>query len=84
MTYARWNSTLCRIYSFYDNSLFSVGEIILTLIQSAPEIPKLLIFAAGYYVPHCQKPLQSLGKQRLPVCPHPRPLTIDGVTELTE
>ena len=41
-------------------------------------------FAAGYYVPLCQKPLQSPGKQRPPVCPHPKPLTIDGVTELTE
>ena len=42
----RWNSTPCRIYSFYDNSLFSVGEIILTPIQSAPEIPKLHIFCS--------------------------------------
>ena len=43
-------------YSFYDNSLFSIGEIILTPIQSAPEIPKLHNFAAGYYVSLRQKP----------------------------
>ena len=65
-------------------TLFSVDEKILTPIQSAPEIPKLHIFAAGYYQPLCQKPLQSPGKQRPPVCPHLRPLTVDGVTELTE
>ena len=35
-------------------------------------------------MPLCQIPLQSPGKQRLPVCPHSRPLTIDGVTKLTE
>ena len=46
LRYARWNSTPCTIYSFYDNSLFSVGEIILTPIQSAPEIPKLHIFCS--------------------------------------
>ena len=41
-------------------------------------------FVAGYYVPLCQMSLQSPGKERLPVYPHPRPLTIDGVTNLSE
>ena len=33
---------------------------------------------------HSEMPLQSPGKHRPPVCPHLRPLTIDGVTKLTE
>ena len=55
--YARWNSTPCTIYSFYDNSLFSVGEIILTSIQSAPEIPKLHIFLQQDIMCHSVKSL---------------------------
>ena len=46
---------------FYDNSLLSVGEIILILIQSVPEIPKLHIFCSRIL---CATLSKALAKSR--------------------
>ena len=57
--------TPCKIHFFCDNSLFSVGEIILTKIKKRTGDTKITqFFVAGYYVLLCQMPLQSSGKQR--------------------